>query len=117
MELTGKIIKVNDLETGVGKNGNGWKKKTFVIETIEQYPRKVFCTLFNNNADIPVTVGNYVTAYFDLNSREYNGKWYTDVSVWKVEMQAPPTDKPVTPMPKAEPIKAPDPSTVDSLPF
>ena len=85
MEITGKVTFVGTTATGVSKSGNGWQKKEFVIETAEQYPKKVAFSLFNDKANIPVTAGLTVTVSFDLSSREWNGRWYTEVLAWKVE--------------------------------
>ena len=86
MELTGKIIKINDLQTGTGKNGE-WKKQDFVIEIPGTYPKKVCLAAWGDRAQEvqALGVGMEVKASIDIESREYNGKWYTDVKVWKLE--------------------------------
>lgn len=84
MELTGKVIVVLDIQGGTSKTGNEWKKQDFVIETQEQYAKKVCFTLFNKT-DICPKVGEEVTVHFDITANEYNGKWYNSVNAWKVE--------------------------------
>jgi hypothetical protein len=85
MEVKGKIYKVNPVQTGEGKNGV-WKKQEVVIETDGgKYPKKV-CVVFwtdlvNDNA---FQEGNDISVEADVESREYNGKWYTDVKAWRV---------------------------------
>lgn len=84
MEITGKVIAVLDIQSGTSKTGNEWKKQDFVIETSEQYPRKVCFTLFNK-VDICPAIGSVVTVSFVIESHEYNGRWFTQVSAWNVK--------------------------------
>lgn len=85
MEITGKIILALPEMTGVSKNGE-WKKREYVLETQEQYPKKVFFTLFGSRADqYPLQPGQMVKLSYDIESREYNGRWYTNINGWKVE--------------------------------
>ena len=85
MELTGKIIKVLPMQTGTGKNGT-WKKQEYILETNGQVSRKVCFNIWGDKIDqYKLTEGNDVKVSFDLESREYNGKWYTDVKAWKVD--------------------------------
>lgn len=86
MEITGKIIQAFDKVEGVSKAGNAWKKKEYVLETHDQYPRKVFFNFFGDRVDqYPLSVGDEVTVSFDIESREFNGRWYTDIRAWKAE--------------------------------
>ena len=85
MEITGRIIQLLPLQTGQGKNGV-WKKQDFVIETDGQYPKKVCISAWGDKVSESVlVVGKEVTVSFDIESREFNGRWYTDVRAWKVE--------------------------------
>ena len=86
MELIGKIIQVLPLQEGVSKAGNAWKKQEYILETLgTQYPRKVCFNLFGDNVDkFPMQVGQDVTVSIDLESREFNGRWYTSVRAWNV---------------------------------
>ncbi|MCW3126943.1 MAG: hypothetical protein JWO03_2601 [Bacteroidetes bacterium] len=87
MELTGRLIQVLEEVGGEGKNGK-WSKCDFVIETAaDKYPKKVCITAWG---DLIGTVKatpleSEIKVSFDISSREYNGKWYTDVKAWKVE--------------------------------
>ena len=84
MEISGKIIAVLPLATGEGKNGT-WRSQDYVLETYDQYPRKVCFNLFNDRIDqFPMAIGDDVEVSFDIDSREYNGRWYTSVRAWKV---------------------------------
>ena len=129
MEITGKIIAVLPEQGGVSKNGNEWKKQEYVLETHDQYPKKVCFQLFGADriAQAAIQPGEELTVSFDIESREYMGKWYTNINAWKVErpaaapMNAAPAD--ITPdniIPSGAPMAAPDlgPSNpVDDLPF
>jgi hypothetical protein len=85
MEITGRIIQLLPLQTGQGKNGV-WKKQDFVIETDGQYPKKVCISAWGDKVSENVlVVGKEVNVFFDIESREFNGRWYTDVRAWKVE--------------------------------
>jgi Domain of unknown function (DUF3127) len=84
MEITGTLVQVNEPITGQGKNGM-WKKQEFIIETPGQYPKKVMITAWGDKINLAaIKPGSQVTVGFDLESREYNGRWYTDVKAWKV---------------------------------
>lgn len=91
MEITGKLIQKLPVQSGVSSTGNNWSKAEFVIETIEQYPRKVCANLWGERAKAldQFQLGSLITVSFDLESREYNGRWYTDVKAWKVEAATP----------------------------
>lgn len=86
MEIKGKIIHVLPLQEGVSRAGNKWKKREYVLETQEQYPRKVCFDFFGDKVDqYPVEIGDDITLSFDIESREYNGRWYTGIHGWKLE--------------------------------
>jgi hypothetical protein len=85
MDLTGKIIKILPVQSGTGKNG-AWKKQEYVIETTGQVSRKVCFNVWGDKIEqFKLSDGMEVKVSFDLESREFNGKWYTDVKAWKVE--------------------------------
>ena len=84
MEISGKIFKVMPLERGERKNGT-WKKQLLVIEIENgKYSKKVATTLWNDLTDNTFQEGAEISIEFDVESREYNGKWYTDVKAWKI---------------------------------
>ena len=91
MEITGKLIQKLPVQSGVSSSGNSWSKAEFVIETVEQYPKKVCSNLWGERAKAldQFQLGDLMTVSFDLESREYNGRWYTDVKAWKVEPATP----------------------------
>lgn len=87
MEISGTIIKMLPLQSGSGKNGE-WKKQDFVIETGSQYPKKVCITMWGDKIDqFALSEGQQITASIEIESREFNGRWYTDVKVWRVQKQ------------------------------
>lgn len=98
MEITGKIILALPEQSGVSKAGNQWKKREYVLETLENYPKKVHFDLFGDRADqYPLNVGDQIVLSFDINSREFNGRWYTSISGWKVEKSDGTSGAPVQP--------------------
>ncbi len=91
MEIKGTIIHALPEVSGVSKAGNAWKKKEYVLENTEgQFPRKIAFTCFGDNADkINLQVGQVATIYFDIESREFNGRWYTDIRCWRADVEQP----------------------------
>ena len=86
MEIEGRIIQFLGEQSGTSKAGNPWKKKEWVLETFGQYPRKVKFHIFGDRADqINLEPGRDYVLSFDLESREFNGRWYTDVSVFRAQ--------------------------------
>lgn len=87
MDISGKIVSLLPLQTGQGKNGT-WKKQEFILETGDTYPKKVCIAVWGDKIDMgPVKPGVAVTVSFDVESREFNGRWYTDVKAWKIVPQ------------------------------
>lgn len=85
MELTAKLIQLLPLQTGTGKNGQ-WKKQDIIVETDGTYPKKVCISIWGDKINESVLkIGSQLAISFDVESREYNGKWYTDVKAWKIE--------------------------------
>ena len=85
MDIKGRVIQLLALQTGEGKNGT-WKKQDFVIETDGQYPKKVCISAWGDKLNEgALQVGNEVNISFDVESREYNGRWYTDLKAWKID--------------------------------
>ena len=99
MEISGKIIKLLQMQTGTGKNGT-WKKQEFILETPGQISRKICFSLWGDKIDqFNPTEGDETEVSFDLESREYNGRWYTEAKAWKLArkssgQQAPSMEEP-----------------------
>lgn len=85
MQITAKIIQLLPLQTGTGKNGE-WKKQDVIVETEGQYPKKFCLSVWGDKINEEILqVGSNLKFSVEIESREYNGKWYTDVKAWKVE--------------------------------
>lgn len=83
MEIEGKVILDIGITTGTSKAGNLWKKREIVIETFGNYPRKVKMDIFGDRVDsLNIEVGKSYAISFDLESREWNQRWYTDVRAY-----------------------------------
>jgi len=89
MEITGKLQIILPLTEGQGKNGT-WKKQEFVIETADQYPKKICMNVWGDKVDEfkRYKIGDLLTCSLDISSREYNGKWYTDIRAWRIQAGA-----------------------------
>ena len=127
MEITGKIIAVLPEQGGISKAGNEWKKQEYVLETHDQYPKKICFQIFGADriAQAAIQPGEELTVSFDIDSREWQGSWFTSINAWKVERPvvaaAPAASAGITPeqvMPSAP--AAPDfgpANPIDDLPF
>ena len=91
MEITGRIILKLPLAEGTSKAGNAWRKQEYVLETVgDAYPKKVHFDFFGDRVDqYPLEVGDMITLSYDIESREFNGRWYTDIRGWKAEKAQP----------------------------
>jgi hypothetical protein len=115
MEISGVVIQLLPLQSGQGKSGT-WKKQEFILETPGQYPKKVCMNLWGDKVDeIKIAVGDKITASINVESREYNGRWYTDVRAWKVQKDGAQQRGDVPPPP--DDIFMPDNTSSDDLPF
>ena len=98
MEVTGKIIVALPEMSGTSKMGNPWKKREYVLETIESFPKKIHFDFFGEKADqFVLNPGDTIRLSFDIESREYNGRWYTDIRAWKAEIAQTPAAQPAAP--------------------
>lgn len=87
MEISGKVIYVSDIERGVSqRTGNTWESLSFVVETNDRYPQKAALKLFGQDRieKNPVKLGDEVNVSFDINAREYNGRWFNSLDAWNV---------------------------------
>ncbi len=108
MEVVGKIIAVLPEQSGIGRNGNPWKVQPYVLETLDQYPRKVHFEVFGEDRikQNPCDVDQLVTVSFDIESREFNGRWYTSIRAWKIQ-QGDTTQQAVQPAAPAQAASQP----------
>lgn len=134
MEIIGKVVRLGNLTEGTSARGP-WRKQDLIIETEEQYPRTVCLTCWTNQIDEiqKFAPGQTIKAQIEISSREFNGKWYTDVRVWRfdpVGVAAAPVAAPAQPvqqpmMHQTPPVAAPaqdyyppaGEDSVDDLPF
>ena len=87
--VDGIITNILPVQTGVGKSsGKEWHKQTAVLQTSEQYPKSIAFDMFNDRI-IPLQVGQSVHVQISIESREYQGRWYTNVNAISVEQAAP----------------------------
>ncbi len=108
MDIVGKIIQVLPLQEGVSKTGNPWKVQSYVLETQEQYPRKVCFEIFGEERikNNPCNIDDLVTVSFDIESREFNGRWYTSIRAWRVQQGDQTAAQPAA-QAAAQPVAAP----------
>lgn len=141
MEIQGKIISVLEPQRFVSqKNGNEYVTTVFVIETQGQYPKKVAFKVMGEDkfAQMQIAVGGFYNVSFDVESREWQGKWFTECQAWRAvrmdgqqQASAPAPaanagtttgNAPSAPAPTSAPAASPMPETTgdtpsDDLPF
>lgn len=126
MEITGKIIAVLPERGGISqRTGSEWKVQEYVLETMEQYPRKMCFDVFGADkiAQFAIKIGDEVTVSFDVDAREYQGRWYNSIRAWKVErVQAQPANAapeavPFPPTATEAPVDFSSSNATDDLPF
>lgn len=113
MELIGKAIAALPVKSGVSqRTGEQWQSREYVIETQEQYPKRICFEVFGTDKlkEFNIRNNDLIKVHFDITAREYNGKWYNSVRAWKVEHVN--QDGPVVGSTAAEPVaQAPAPQT------
>lgn len=84
-EISGQIIAVLPTRSGTSAKGTAWSSQTAVIETREQYPKKVaFDVMGEKITQFNLRVGEYVTVSYDIDAHEYQGRWFNAVRAWNV---------------------------------
>ena len=120
MEIKGRLVKILPPLTGQGKVGE-WKKQEFVIEleSGSAYPRKACLSSWGDKVNVESLMeGSMLNVYFDIESREYQGKWFTNLTAWKVEIVEEGQPASPAPPPPIETYDAEDVlPTKDDLPF
>jgi len=87
LKITGQVVEILEEQSGEGRNG-AWRKQDFILETPGEYPAKVCITQWGDDIEkFAVREGEQLTAHIDIKSREYQGRWYTDVKAWRVERE------------------------------
>ena len=125
MEFTGKIIAVLPERKGVSRNGNEWCAQEYVIESHEQYPKKMCFEVFGQEkiSSFNIQIGEEYKVSFDINARQWNDRWINSIRAWKVERATSNASADaVAPAPFIAPEPSPvqfdaTPSSTDDLPF
>lgn len=88
LEIIGKLQQLLPLQSGSSARGE-WSKQEFIIETVEQYPKKVCVSAWGDKAKelSGVAIGETLKVSINIESREFNGRWYTDVRAWRIERE------------------------------
>ena len=88
MEIQGKVVRLGNLTEGTSPRG-AWRKQELIIETIEQYPKQVCLVCWGDRVAEAqnFTPGQIIKAQISIESREFNGKWYTDVKPFRFEIE------------------------------
>lgn len=127
MELQGRVIAETEERAGTSARGE-WKLKGYVIETHDTYPRKMMFEVFGEERlrRFNVQVGQEVLVSFDIDAREYNGRWYNSIRAFDVRQvdpaqygaQAAPAPTAFPPAPDAAPVAAnPAAPAAEAAPF
>jgi hypothetical protein len=86
LKLSGTVTELLEPQTGQGKSGT-WTKQEFILETNdEKYPKSVCIEIWGDKVETP-EVGDKLTASINIESREYNKRWYTNIRAWKIEVE------------------------------
>ena len=92
MDLTGKVIAIMEARSGVSaRTGNPWMTQEYVIEVPGQFPRKMMFNVFGEDRikQFNIQAGEEITVQFDIDAREFNGRWYNDIRAFNVFRGAP----------------------------
>ena len=124
MELEGRIARKLNVQTGTSTRG-AWAKQEFIFEYQEgSFPSQVCMNVWGEDKVKELEkyqVGDKVKVSFNLSSREYNGRWYTDVRAWRIEPAGAHQAPVEAPLPQSAPLPSADdmssPLSDDDLPF
>ena len=123
MELAGKVIAVLEPRSGVSKSsGNNWMVQEYVIETHDQYPRRMCFDVFGEDKIkmFNIQMGEELNVFFDIDAREWQGRWFTSIRAWKVDRVGANAEAPQTAPAPAAPVPPVDfgaGDANDDLPF
>lgn len=85
MEFEGIVLKKLPATSGVSARGE-WQRQDVIFEMPQEFNRKVCVTFFNRPTDADsLREGQAYIVSVNVESREFNGKWYTDVRAWRVQ--------------------------------
>ena len=90
MEFEGVVYKILPPTKGVSARGE-WQRQEVIFEMPQEFSRKVCVTFFNKESEVArLKEGAAYTVSVNIESREYNGRWYTDVRAWRVHRRPRP---------------------------
>ncbi len=86
MEVQGVLKQILPIESGESKSGKTWQKQTIIIETADAYPKQIAVEVSEKALSRlqDYSIGQTITCSINIESREYNGKWFTSVKCWKI---------------------------------
>ena len=121
LEVTGRLIQILPEQTGTGKNGV-WKKQDIIIETSEQFPKKISLSLWGDKVDQAKNfqIGQSLKVVAAVESREFNGRWYTDVKPFRIDVDgasAPTPGNTASALPDFDLTPDPTNDSLNDLPF
>ena len=131
MDVTGRIIAVLPERSGVSqRSGTEWKAGSYVLETQEQYPKKICFDVFGADRiqQFNIQVGEMMTVSFDIDAHEYQGRWFNSIRAFRVSrdiqpaqpagIEGAPLPPPAAPFGAAPAAPAPAaPATPEAAPF
>ena len=84
MEITGKLIKKLDVESGISKAGKEWQKQSILVEQSGEYNKEVVVSFFGDKIKSirDIEEGSEISVSINLSSREFNGKYYHNIDGW-----------------------------------
>ena len=131
MEITGRIIAVLPERSGVSqRSGTEWRAGSYVLETQEQYPKKICFDVFGADRiqQFNIQVGEMMTVSFDIDAHEYQGRWFNSIRAFRVNRDLATVQPGVNPIPEGgeavpppmapfNPTPAPAPTAAEPAPF
>jgi hypothetical protein len=86
MEIQGVLKQILKTESGTSKSGKDWQKQTIIVETQESYPKLIAIEVSEKALSRlqDYSIGQTITCSINIESREYNGRWFTAVRAWKI---------------------------------
>ena len=109
LELEGRIARKLNIQSGATARGP-WQKQEFILEYQEgNFPTQVCMNVWGEDKVKELEryqVGDKVKVSFNLSSREYNGRWYSDIRAWRIEPAGQTSQ--VAPPPPSAPMPSPD---------
>ena len=88
MEISGKVYQISEVQTGTSKTGKEWKRQNLVIDTGDEYNPHLSISFLGEKTDLlhSLPIGHDVTVHINLSSKEWQGKWFTNVNGWKIDL-------------------------------